>query len=162
MALPQHLVYSISLCVFCLVALSYFPAIISNPIRPYEAVNSIPDVHDILPKFNLPKGIVPNCVKSYTLSENGDFTIELEQTCYVKFEDQLVYYDKRIRGNLSIGSVSDVSGIQAKKLFIWVSVTGMDMDLDSMMVEFHVGALSEKLPAGLFETVPNCMKKASF
>lgn len=74
--------------------------------------------------------------------------------------DQLVYYDKKVNGKLSYGSVSSVSGIQAKKLFLWVSVTGMQADKDTDTIEFYVGALSEKLPAKQFENVPVCKSKA--
>lgn len=55
--------------------------------------------------------------------------------------------------------MSDVSGIQAKKLFLWLPVTGIKV-VDSEMVEFYVGALSQKLPAKEFEDIPNCMSKA--
>ncbi|GAB2222574.1 hypothetical protein Droror1_Dr00016693 [Drosera rotundifolia] len=121
--------------------------------------STLPEVHDILAVFDLPVGILPDAVKSYTLSDTGDFTVTLESTCYVHFDDQLVYYDDQIKGKLSKGSVTDVSGIQAKKLFIWVSVTGMKVDEGDGTVVFYVGALSEKLPAKLFETVPRCGKK---
>ncbi|XVF19160.1 hypothetical protein REPUB_Repub11eG0085400 [Reevesia pubescens] len=120
---------------------------------------STTDVHDLLPTYGLPKGILPNNVKSYTLSTTGDFTIQLESTCYVQF-DQLVYYEKTIRGKLSYGAVHDVSGIQAKKLFLWLPVTGIEVDENSGMVKFFVGALSEKLPAKQFEDIPVCKSKA--
>ncbi|XP_057539042.1 uncharacterized protein LOC130817385 [Amaranthus tricolor] len=136
----------------------------SNPNPPSNPINSSssPDIHDILPYYNLPKGVIPNGVKCYTLSSiNGSFTLEMEHPCYVKFPDnQIVYYDKIIKGKLSYGKVSDVKGIQAKKFFVWVSVTGMEMDPDSGMVEFFVGALSQKLPAKMFEVIPTCMNKA--
>lgn len=73
--------------------------------------------------------------------------------------DELVYYDKKVNGKLSYGSVSSVSGIQAKKLFLWVPVTGIQTDKDSDMIDFYVGALSEKLPAKQFEDVPVCKTK---
>ncbi|KAL6195050.1 hypothetical protein ACLB2K_030672 [Fragaria x ananassa] len=130
-----------------------------NPSRPSTSLQSITDVHDLLPKYGLPRGLLPDNVRSYTLSDDGTFEIYLESPCYVHF-DQLVYYNKDIKGKLSFGSVSDVSGIQAKKLFIWVSVTGMHMDEGSDSVEFYVGALSEKLPAKQFEEVPVCKTKA--
>lgn len=85
----------------------------------------------------------------------------MEHPCYVKFlDDQIVYYDKVIKGKLSYGKITNVSGIQAKKLFIWLPVTGMEMDADSGMVEFHVGALSQKFPAKQFQIIPTCMNKA--
>ncbi|KAK9944711.1 hypothetical protein M0R45_010267 [Rubus argutus] len=77
-----------------------------------------------------------------------------------KASQGLVYYNKNIKGKLSFGSVSDVSGIQAKKLFIWVSVTGIHTEQGSDLVEFYVGALSEKLPAKQFEDIPVCKSKA--
>ncbi|GLU19556.1 hypothetical protein SLE2022_358020 [Rubroshorea leprosula] len=126
-----------------------------NPIRP---ITSIKDVHDLLPTYGLPKGLLPNNVKSYTLSDDGDFSVELYTPCYVQF-DQLVYYDKHIKGKLSYGSVHSVSGIQAKKLFLWVSVTGIEVDKTSDMIEFYVGALSEKLPAKQFQDIPACKSK---
>lgn len=119
------------------------------------------DVHDLLPLYNLPKGILPRDVKSYTLSnKDNSFTIELSSNpCYVKFKDQVVYYDKIVRGKLGYGKVTGVSGIQAKKFFIWVSVTGMEVDQNNDMVEFHVGALSQELPAKDFQTIPSCRAK---
>ncbi|KAF3444421.1 hypothetical protein FNV43_RR14113 [Rhamnella rubrinervis] len=130
-----------------------------TPIRSSTGLQPVADIHDLLPNYGLPKGLLPNNVKSFTLSDDGNFEIELESPCYVQFE-QLVYYKTKIKGKLSYGSVSDVSGIQAKKLFLWVSVTGIRADKDSDMVEFYVGALSEKLPAKQFDHIPVCKSKA--
>ncbi|KAL7081682.1 hypothetical protein ACP275_14G054100 [Erythranthe tilingii] len=120
------------------------------------------DVHELLTKYNLPKGILPKDIKSYTLSnQDNTFTIELSSNpCYVKFKDQVVYYGKTIKGKLGYGKVTGVSGIQAKKFFIWVSVTGMEVDQKNNMVEFHVGAISQSLPAEDFEEIPSCKAKA--
>jgi hypothetical protein len=71
-----------------------------------------------------------------------------------------VYYGKEIKGKLSYGSVHDVSGIQAKKLFVWLSVTGIEVSkVDSGMIKFFVGSISEELPAKQFEVVPACKRK---
>ncbi|GAB2276941.1 hypothetical protein Dimus_011649 [Dionaea muscipula] len=165
MAISQKFIYPTSLCIsislIFLLPTSSSSAAASDPVHLSDPADEIPDVHDILTAFGLPKGILPDAVKSYNLSGNGEFTVELERTCYVQFEDQLVYYDKLIKGKLSRGSVSGVIGIQAKEFFIWVSVTGMEVDLDSDTVEFHVGALSKNLPAKLFEKVHHCLKKGS-
>ncbi|XP_021773237.1 uncharacterized protein LOC110737168 [Chenopodium quinoa] len=144
-----------------LIILSLSSLCISNPDHPSNPINGSQDIHDILPEFNLPKGIIPDGVKSYTLSnQDGSFTVNMEHPCYVKFlDEQLVYYNKVIKGKLSYGKVSHVSGIQAKKLFIWVPVSGMEMDTDTGMVEFYVGAFSQKFPAQQFEAIPSCMKK---
>ncbi|KAL2470454.1 hypothetical protein Adt_38590 [Abeliophyllum distichum] len=122
---------------------------------------SATDVHDLLPLYNLPKGLLPQNIKSYTLSTaDNSFTIELSShPCYVNFNGQSVYYDRIIKGKLGFGKVSEVSGIQAKKFFVWVSVTGIDVDETNGMIEFFVGTLSQKLPAQEFETIHNCKAK---
>lgn len=117
------------------------------------------DVHDLLPQYGFPRGILPDNVASYSLSDDGAFEIRLRAPCYVQF-DQLVYYDRKISGKLSYGSVSSVSGIQAKKLFVWLPVTSIKSDSGSGMIEFYVGALSEKLPADQFEAIPACKSNA--
>ncbi|KAG2675182.1 hypothetical protein I3760_13G172700 [Carya illinoinensis] len=165
MASPRKLISPISLALVILVLFSktHLSFSLRNPKLNTKHLSSplqpVADVHDLLPQYGLPKGLLPNNVKSYTLSDDGSFTIELTSPCYVQF-DQLVYYNKKVNGKLSYGSVSSVSGIQAKKLFLWVSVTGIQADKDSDSIEFYVGALSEKLPAKQFEDVPVCKSKA--
>ncbi|XP_021891143.1 uncharacterized protein LOC110809579 [Carica papaya] len=117
------------------------------------------DIHDILPKYGFPKGLLPANVKSYNLSTESVFTIELEEPCYVNFE-KLVFYDRKITGKLRYGSVSEVSGIQAKLAFIWVSVSAIEVDSNSDMLEFFVGFISKKFPAKEFEKIPSCRRNA--
>lgn len=125
------------------------------------ATQSPADIHDLLPQYGFPKGLIPNNVASYTISSSsGFFTIHLQSPCYVLFSDQLVYYHTLITGTLTYGSVSTVKGIQAKELFLWLPVTGINVDRDSGILEFFVGALSKKLPADQFQRVPGCSHKA--
>uniref|UniRef100_A0A0E0D4U3 DUF538 family protein n=1 Tax=Oryza meridionalis TaxID=40149 RepID=A0A0E0D4U3_9ORYZ len=113
--------------------------------------------NDLLPKYGLPRGLIPDSVASYSFDEaTGEFEIHLAGTCYVWFGSHLVYYERSVRGRLSYGAISDLSGIQAKKLFLWVSVTGIVAHPDQGTVEFQVGFVSEALPASQFDTVPAC------
>ncbi|KAK6925736.1 Protein of unknown function DUF538 [Dillenia turbinata] len=157
----QKLIFAITLCLLTQLSLSIRISTIFNPNRPSLSKSNKPtrDVHEVLPFYGLPKGLLPNNVIAYDLNDEGDFTITLEHSCYVQF-DQLVYYEKTIKGKLSYGLVSDVAGIQVKKLFVWVPVTGMKADEDNAMIEFFVGVLSQKLPVDLFENVPTCKNKA--
>ena len=118
------------------------------------------DIHDLLPQYGLPRGLLPDNVESYTLpSSDGSFEVKLKTPCYVHFDD-VVYYDKVIKGKLSYGSVHDVSGIQAKKLFVWLPVTGIEVSkADDSMISFFVGPISRELPAKQFEDVPACKRK---
>ena len=108
---------------------------------------------------SVPKGILPDAVQSYALSHDGSFCVQLKTPCYVHF-DRLVYYDTLITGKLSYGSVTDVTGIQAQKLFLWLPVTGIKADDQSGTVEFFVGPLSEQLPADQFQDIPSCNNHA--
>ncbi|ONM36275.1 hypothetical protein ZEAMMB73_Zm00001d042783, partial [Zea mays] len=113
--------------------------------------------NDLLPKYGLPKGLIPDSVASYSFDEStGAFEIHLAGTCYVHFGSHLVYYERTITGKLSKGAISDLSGVQAKKLFLWVYVTGMVALPDQGTIEFQSGFISESLSASMFDEVPTC------
>ncbi|KNA24322.1 hypothetical protein SOVF_016780 [Spinacia oleracea] len=116
-----------------------------------------PSVFEILPEFGLPSGLLPNCVHNYTLSpKDGRFTVDLDTNCYIQF-DYLVYYEKRITGTLKMGSITDLKGIQVKRLFLWFDVDEIKVDLPpSDSIYFHVGLISKKLSVHQFETVHSC------
>ncbi|CAH2033481.1 unnamed protein product [Thlaspi arvense] len=119
------------------------------------------DIHDLLPLYGFPKGLLPDNVKSYTVSDDGAFTVDLISSCYVNFPGQLVFYDKKISGKLSYGSAKDVQGIKAKEFFIWAPITAMDSDPASGTIVFSVGFVSKTLPASMFDNVPSCSRKPS-
>ncbi|CAH8392522.1 unnamed protein product [Eruca vesicaria subsp. sativa] len=146
-------------CLFLLSLLSLSTALSSLDLhRPSLATD---DVHDLLPRYGFPKGLLPDNVKSYTLSDAGDFTVDLNTPCYVDFPGQTVFYDKKIAGKLSYGSVKDVEGIKAKELFIWASITAMKSNPGSGEIVFSVGFVSKSLPKSMFKDVPSCSKKLS-
>lgn len=147
------------LCILLAVVLAVSASASTAHLGALRAGGGSGDVHDLLPQYGFPRGILPDNVASYSLSDDGAFEVRLRGPCYVQF-DRLVYYDRKISGKLSYGSVSGVSGIQAKKLFVWLPVTGIKSDSGSGMIEFYVGALSEKLPAAQFEAVPACKSNA--
>ncbi|KAK7247104.1 hypothetical protein RIF29_41981 [Crotalaria pallida] len=122
------------------------------------SISTTKDIHDVISDYGFPKGILPNNAISYTIFSNtSSFSIDLQSQCYVHFDDHLVYYNTHITGKLSYGSVTDVSGIQVKSLFVWIPVTGIKVDRDDLgMVDFFVGPLTQKLPAKQFDKVPGC------
>ncbi|KAM0889909.1 hypothetical protein ACQ4PT_027401 [Festuca glaucescens] len=113
--------------------------------------------NDVLWEYGLPKGLVPDSVTSYTfINATGDFKIQLASSCYVWFGDHYTYFDKNLSGTMSYGAISNLSGIQAKKLFFWVSISSMVARPERGMIEFHAGFISEDVPISLFEKVPVC------
>ncbi|KAG6528776.1 uncharacterized protein At5g01610-like [Zingiber officinale] len=116
------------------------------------------EVHDLLEKFGLPKGLLPHLADNYSLADDGSFEVRLEKPCYVQFTD-LVSYAETITGHISYGTISEIQGIQVKKFFAWFSVTNIRAVEESNSIEFNAGFLSEKLPWKVFENVPNCRNK---
>ncbi|KAF1002376.1 uncharacterized protein LOC141701547 [Apium graveolens] len=123
--------------------------------------SSPPTVYELLPKFGLPSGLLPDNVKSYTLSNDGAFVVELTKTCYIDF-DYTVYYDKKITGTLKYGSISNLDGIQVKRFFLWLGVDEIKVDLPpSDNIYFQVGLINKKLDVGQFESVHACGDKVN-
>ncbi|CAN1178959.1 hypothetical protein LINPERPRIM_LOCUS36918 [Linum perenne] len=156
MAITLHLPISTSLSLFIFLLCNINLALCLPQSK-------LSDIHDLIPQYGLPRGLLPDGIQSYTLSpSDGSFTVLLKTTCYVHFGDHLVYYDKKIGGKLSYGSVNDVSGIQAKKGFLWLPVTSIEVTKNGdSTIQFFVGPFSEKLPLDLFQNVPQCKSKAA-
>ncbi|PSR95370.1 Protein like [Actinidia chinensis var. chinensis] len=118
-----------------------------------------PSVYELLPKFGLPSGLLPDSVKSYSLAEDGSFVVELQKNCYIQF-DYLVYYEKKITGMLKYGSISNLRGIQVQRFFLWFDVDEIKVDLPpSDSIYFQVGFINKKLDVDQFKTVHSCSKK---
>lgn len=124
------------------------------------SLSSKKDVYEILTKYSLPQGLLPSSVKSYSLSDDGTFEVVLEKPCYVEF-DYLVYYAEKVSGKLSIGSITDLAGIQVKRFFVWLNVNEIRVDLPkSDSIYFQVGFINKKLDIKQFETVHDCRGNA--
>ncbi|OIW17985.1 hypothetical protein TanjilG_31358 [Lupinus angustifolius] len=119
--------------------------------------NNKPTVFELLPTYGLPRGLLPSTVTNYTLSEDdGHFVVVLEKPCYVQF-DYLVYYDKTVSGKLSYGSITDLKGIEVQRLFLWLNVDEIRVDLPpSNSIYFQVGLINKKLSVDQFKTVHSC------
>ncbi|KAL2940769.1 hypothetical protein RDABS01_029119 [Bienertia sinuspersici] len=117
--------------------------------------SSSPTVFDLLPKYGLPIGLLPDCVTNYTLSDTGHFTIDLEHTCYIEF-DYLAYYDTHISGTVKFGSISNLKGIQVKQFF-WFNLDEVRVDeAASDYIYFQVGIVTKKLNIHQFEYIHSC------
>ncbi|KAG5155090.1 hypothetical protein JHK82_013059 [Glycine max] len=118
-------------------------------------------VYEILPKYGLPSGLLPDTVTDYKLDEDGQFVVVLSKPCYIQF-DYLVYYESKISGKLSYGSITNLKGIQVQRLFIWFNVDEIRVDLPpSDSIYFQVGIINKKLDVDQFKTVRSCRKSLS-
>ncbi|TKY59994.1 hypothetical protein E2542_SST17089 [Spatholobus suberectus] len=118
-------------------------------------------VYELLPKYGLPSGLLPDTVTDYTLGEDGQFAVVLAKACYVQF-DYLVYYESKITGKLSYGSITNLKGIQVQRFFLWLNIDEIRVDLPpSDSIYFQVGIINKKLDVDQFKTVHSCRKSLS-
>lgn len=116
-------------------------------------------VHDLLPKYGLPTGLLPESVTSYTLSNDGRFVVYLDGPCYIQF-DYLVYYERQITGKLQYGSITELKGIQVQRFLLWLDVDEIRVDLPPAdNIYFQVGFVNKKLDVDQFQTVHSCRGK---
>lgn len=137
-------------------SLLYITSALSQTAPEPEPRPDEPTVHEILPKFGLPGGLLPDSVASYSLSPDGRFVVFLKGPCYVQFE-YLIYYEDRITGKLNYGSITGLEGISVQWFFIWFDVDEIRVDLPpSDSIYFHVGFVNKKLDVDQFMTVHSC------
>lgn len=118
--------------------------------------DSISTVYELLPKYGLPSGLLPDTVTDFTLSDDGRFVVHLPNSCEIEF-DYLVHYDKTISGRIGYGSITELKGIQVKKFFIWLDVDEIKVDLPpSDSIYFKVGFINKKLDIDQFKTIHSC------
>ncbi|MQL94149.1 hypothetical protein Taro_026803 [Colocasia esculenta] len=126
--------------------------------------NGSATVYELLPKYGLPEGLLPDAVASYSLDEDGRFVVELARpSCYVQFDSYLVYYAQRITGTLKIGSIRDLEGIQVRRFFIWLDVDEIKVDLPpSDSIYFQVGWITRRLAVDEFHQVHSCLNQTDY
>ncbi|KAG0470855.1 hypothetical protein HPP92_016975 [Vanilla planifolia] len=112
-------------------------------------------VHDELAKFLFPRGLLPDSVASYSIDGNGNFKVLLPSPCYVQLSD-LIYYDTTIKGRISYGLISDLSGVEMRKFFIWAQITSISANKERGTLDFYTGLISERLSASMFAEIPHC------
>ncbi|KAJ4882437.1 hypothetical protein Rs2_32530 [Raphanus sativus] len=118
--------------------------------------DSTSTVYELLPKYGLPSGLLPDSVTNFTLSDDGRFVVYLSKPCTVEF-DYLVYYDKTVSGRIGYGSITELEGIEVKRLFLWFDVDEIKVDLPpSDSIYFKVGFINKKLDIDQFKTVHLC------
>ncbi|EFJ11066.1 hypothetical protein SELMODRAFT_447102 [Selaginella moellendorffii] len=126
-----------------------------------DAILPSAEVSRFLEEHGLPGGLLPNLVTSYSLRDNNStFVVHLQHECYHRFEN-LVWYGTTISGKLGYGKIENLSGIQAKELFLWLGVTGIRVDESNRdYIYFEVGIVSKRLRASLFRDPPSCSKSS--
>lgn len=135
-----------------LLLLLYTSLSFSSPISLSSAVS----IHDLLLSKGLPAGLLPEEVKSYTLSDDGRLEVFLHGPCLTKFENR-VLFDSVVTANLTYGSLIGVEGLSQEELFLWLPVKDIIVDdPKSGLILFDIGVAHKQLSLSLFEDPPHC------
>ncbi|XP_028761797.1 uncharacterized protein LOC114720322 [Neltuma alba] len=121
-----------------------------------SSFSSSPSIHDLLRSKGLPAGLLPEEVKSYTLSEDGLLEVFLQGPCLTKYENR-VLFESVVRANLTYGSLIGVEGLSQEELFLWLPVKDIIVDdPKSGLILFDIGVAHKQLSLSLFEDPPHC------
>lgn len=113
---------------------------------------------DVLRLCGLPMGLFPQCISDFTIEATGAFRLRLQSSspCDSVFETRL-RYDPEVSGRISYGKISDVRGVSAQELFLWLAVKGIRVDIPSSgLIYFEVELVSKQFSLSLFETPKEC------
>ena len=122
----------------------------STSTAPYDP----PTVPELMDRFGLPRALLPNTARRYLLHDDGSFELFLDDNCEVQAGGYRVLYDIKLTGSLAPGAVTGLEGVRVRVLFVWVPVTGVEVDGGE--VTLSVGPLKKSFPAVGFKTSPRC------
>lgn len=115
--------------------------------------------YDVLSSNGLPIGLFPNSISSFSVDpETGVFRLLLQapSPCDTVFETRL-RYESDVTGRLSYGRISNLTGVSAQELFLWLPVKGIQVDIPSSgLIYFDVEVVSKQFSLSLFETPKDC------
>ncbi|TVU25979.1 hypothetical protein EJB05_28503, partial [Eragrostis curvula] len=120
--------------------------------------STTPTAYDMLERYNLPRGILPEGVQRYELRPDGSFEVFLSGSggCELLLAHQYkLRYDQRIAGTVQAGLIRGLEGVSVKVLFVWLSVTEVRRAGDHL--SFLVGPLTASFPLHKFAHSPRCL-----
>ncbi|KAG6388134.1 hypothetical protein SASPL_153333 [Salvia splendens] len=138
-------------------------AILTMVILLTASAAAISDSHtsfyDVVQSNGLPMGLFPKGISEYSVDPlSGAFELRMlsASPCDAKFETPL-RYQCNITGRLSYGQVSDISGVAAQDLFLWLPVKSIRVDIPSSgLIYFDVGMVFKQFSLSFFETPKEC------
>ncbi|KAF8730744.1 hypothetical protein HU200_016606 [Digitaria exilis] len=149
--LPLPLVSAIVLCLATLAAAAPTPTL---PPSPSPEPEPEPTAYQMLERYNLTQGILPEGVTGYVLRPDGSFEVYLPGDCSFRAGSIQVRYSSRIAGSIRPESITGVEGVKVKLLLAWVQVTQVDRDGDQL--RFSAGPISKSFPVETFAHSPQC------
>jgi len=95
--------------------------------------------YDVLEKKNLPRGVLPNGVQSYTLNPEGKFEVTLPRECNfpITFGGQefKFRFATTVGGVIRSGSIHEVYGVRVQIKFGWLGLRQVDRAGDQLTLQ---------------------------
>ncbi|KAF8760493.1 hypothetical protein HU200_010115 [Digitaria exilis] len=119
--------------------------------------------YEILEKNNLPRGLLPNGVQSYTLNPEGKFEVTLPSQCDFPLtfggQDFKFRFASTVGGVIKSGSIHEIYGVRVQIKFGWLGLRQVDRAGDQLNLQvqqfaqsFPVSAFAPSSPSELVVT----------
>ncbi|KAF8667880.1 hypothetical protein HU200_052505 [Digitaria exilis] len=114
--------------------------------------------YDILEKNNLPRGLLPQGVRSYVLNPDGKLEVTLPGECnfFVTLGGQKykLQFASTFGGVVHAGSITEVYGVDVQVKYAWLGFSQVDRAGDQLT--FHVQKFTQSFPVSGFAVSPSC------
>ncbi|TKY61771.1 hypothetical protein E2542_SST11622 [Spatholobus suberectus] len=111
--------------------------------------------YDVLEKYDLPVGLLPQGATGYELNEkNGQFTAYLNGTCYFSVQSYELKYKSTIKGVISKGKLAKLKGVRVKVELLWLKIVEVTREGDDL--QFSLGVASAVFSVDSFSESPQC------
>ncbi|CAO2141298.1 unnamed protein product [Urochloa humidicola] len=113
-----------------------------------------PTAYDMLERYNLARGILPEGVTGYVLRPDGSFEVYLPGDCNIHAANMQIKYSSRIAGNIKAQSISGLQGVKVQLMSLWIGITGVTRT--GYDLKFFAGPISKSFPIGKFASSFQC------
>ncbi|KAK3130542.1 hypothetical protein QOZ80_6BG0494850 [Eleusine coracana subsp. coracana] len=121
-----------------------------------SSVDAAASVYDVLVKNNLPRGLLPKSVQSYTLTPRGKLDVTLAQTtCNVAIQNYKLQFDRSFGGAIQPGSISQLYGLSFNLKFAWLGINRVER-AGNQITLFIQNSSNVSLPISSFAQSPSC------
>ncbi|CAN6362667.1 unnamed protein product [Urochloa humidicola] len=127
------------------------PPIIAAPLMTNSSTLT---AYDMLEKYNLTRGILPEGVTGYVLRPDGSFEVYLPGDCNIRAANMQIKYSNNISGNIKAQSISGLEGVKVKLMLVWIDITDVTHTDDEL--NFFAGPISKSFPIGSFANSLRC------
>ncbi|XP_062184535.1 uncharacterized protein LOC133888346 [Phragmites australis] len=123
-----------------------------------STVDAATTVYGVLQQNNLPRGLLPQGVKSYVLHADGALEVTLRGECNffvtVAGKQYKFRYDRTVSGIIKSGSITRVNGVRMQVAFAWLGFNQVNRAGDQLRIQLETS--TQSFPVSSFAQSPHC------